>query len=115
MVSTPEQRRRYRKKHPEIIKEQRRKYLDKQLRKKIKENPNVLEDLKIKLLTQFTRLTRLMYFGKLGNCCQYCKADEDLHIHHIRYRYPIVKEDLLLLCRKCHVEEHKKMTVKKEW
>lgn len=104
-----EQSRRYRKKHPEKIKAQRIRYLDKQLRKRIEEEPAYLDKLKGKLLSDFDRLTRLMFKDKLERKCQDCGSIEDLNIHHKQYKFPIVKEDLVVLCRRRHVLEHQRV------
>ena len=104
-----EQRRRYNKRHPEKVKEHRMKYLDRKLQKRIKENPNYINKLKGKLLGDFNRLTRLMFKDKLERKCQDCGSFEDLHIHHKQYKYPIVKKDLVVLCRRCHHLEHQRV------
>ena len=109
MVSTPEQRRRYRKKYPEKVKEQRIKYLDRKIQKHIEKDPTYLFKLKEKLLQDFDRLTRLIYKDKLPRECAKCHSKEDLHIHHKRYVYPIKKSDLKVLCRECHTTEHHKI------
>ncbi len=109
MVSTPEQRRRYRQKYPEKVKEQRRRYYDKKIRERLKKEPKHLDKLKGRLLHQFDRLTRLTFGDKLGRICKECGEERDLHIHHIRYVYPIKESDLKVLCRGCHILEHQKI------
>jgi len=104
-----EQKRRYRKRHPEKVAEQRIKYLDRKIKKRIKQDPTYLDKLKGKLLSDFDRLTRLIFKDKLGTQCKNCGSITDLHIHHKQYRIPIVKEDLVLLCRKCHHLEHQRV------
>ena len=104
-----EQRRRYRQRYPEKAKEHRRKYLDRKLQKRIKEDPNYIDKLKGKLLSDFSRLTRLMFGNKLEMKCRDCGSIEDLHIHHKQYKYPIVKKDLVVLCRRCHHLEHQRI------
>ncbi len=104
-----EQRRRYNQRHPEKVREHRRKYLDRKLQKRIKEDPNYLDKLKGKLLSDFDRLTRLMFRDKLERKCQDCGSIEDLHIHHKQYKYPIIKKDLVVLCRRCHYLEHQRV------
>lgn len=113
-MTKAEQRRRYRKKYPEKIKDERRKYLDKKLRKEIKENPEVLEKIKGKLLSQFDKLTRLTFDDKLPKRCEDCGISVDLHIHHMQYVYPIELKHLIRLCRRCHVLEHQKLHPRKE-
>ncbi|KKN58838.1 hypothetical protein LCGC14_0548440 [marine sediment metagenome] len=104
-----EQRIRYRKKYPEKVKEERRKYLDRKLQKRIKEEPSYLYKLKGKLLSDFDRLTRLTFKDKLEMKCKNCGSLKDLHIHHKQYKYPIVEEDLVVLCRPCHILEHQRV------
>ena len=108
MVSTPEQRRRYRQKYPEKVKEQRKRYYDKKVRERIKDDPKHLEKLKGRLLHQFDRLTSLTFRDKLPGRCRECGEERDLHIHHIRYLYPIKASDLKVLCRECQMLEHQK-------
>lgn len=107
-IQRREQKRRYRQKYPEKVKEKRIRYLDKKIRKRLEQEPEYLDKLKGKLLMQFDRLTRLMFKDKLPRICQECKAEEDLHIHHIRYVYPINPKDLMVLCRRCHILEHQR-------
>lgn len=108
MVSTKEQRQRYKKKYPEKVREQKQRYLDRKLRKAIKENPLYLEKLKGKLLSEFDRLTRLIFHELLPKRCEICLTTSDIHIHHLRYSFPIEKNDLIRLCRKCHIREHQR-------
>ena len=105
MTSTPEQRRRYRAKYPEKIKEQRRKYLD----NKIKNNPDLIKKASDKLRQDFNRLTKITFDDVLPKCCAVCGSTYDLHIHHKKYVYPIKEEDLIRLCSKHHIEEHQKV------
>lgn len=104
-----EQNKRWRKKYPKKVKEMRVKYLDKKLQKRIKEDSSYLDKLKGKLLSDFDRLTRLIFKDKLERKCKNCGSFEDLHIHHKQYKYPIVKEDLVVLCRRCHMLEHQRI------
>ena len=104
-----EQTKRYRKRHPEKVKEMRIKYLDRKLQKRIEKDNSYLDKLKGKLLSDFDRLTRLMFRDKLEKECQDCGSFEDLHIHHKQYKYPIVKKDLVVLCRRCHHLEHQRV------
>lgn len=108
-IQRREQNRKWRKKYPEKVKIQRMKYLDRKLKKKIVKDPSYLDKLKGKLLSDFDRLTRLMFKDKLERKCQNCDSFEDLHIHHKQYKYPIVKEDLVVLCRRCHILEHQRI------
>ena len=43
--------------------------------------------------------------------CQLCKSTEKLEIHHIKYTNEW--EDVMLLCRKCHLNIHTEGGVKK--
>ena len=97
-----EQNRRYRIKYPEKVREQRKRYLD----KKFRESPELMKKLEGQLKTDFDRLTRILYDNILQKKCEKCGKTENLHIHHKRYVYPIVKEDLIRLCRECHNLEH---------
>ena len=108
MISKAEQRRRYKKKYPEKVKEERRRYLDRKIKKKIEQDNSYLDNRKNHLIQEFNNLTRLMYNDILPRRCENCGDKDDLHIHHKRYVYPIVKEDLIRLCRRCHIEEHQK-------
>ena len=96
---------RYRKRHPEKIREQRIKYLD----KKFKNNPKLIDKLKGQIHNDFDRLTRLLFDEQLPKKCAVCGSEFDLQIHHKKYAYPIVIEDLRRLCRKHHTEEHQRI------
>jgi 5-methylcytosine-specific restriction endonuclease McrA len=108
-MSLKEQRSRYRKKYPEKVKEHRKKYLFKKLLKKIEQNPDILKQKEERLIQDFCRLTRLTFENILPKQCENCGSTEDLQIHHKQYKFPIIKEDLIRLCRKCHIEEHQKI------
>ena len=110
MVSTPDQRRRYRKRHPEIIKAQNKRYIEKKLKQKLKGNPSLLMEMDFKIRLLINKLTRLKYGDLLPNRCKECGSVEDLQIHHKRYSYPIELKDLVRLCRGCHVLEHQRTT-----
>ncbi len=86
-----EQNRRYRKKHPEIVKKCR------------------INESKKQIHSHFCNLTRLLFKDILPKKCSHCGSKEDLHIHHKEYRYPIREIDLIVLCRVCHIEEHQKL------
>lgn len=40
--------------------------------------------------------------------CRICKSEDNLHVHHVRYReiYNVTKSDLILLCESCHDRVH---------
>lgn len=49
------------------------------------------------------------------NKCQVCSSTENLHVHHKRYKSPIMRENILgkekhshlcVLCRNCHAQWH---------
>lgn len=107
MVSTPEQRRRYRERYPEKVKEQRRRYLE----KRIRENPELIKKASDKLRNDFNRLTRILYDDILPRECAVCGTNEDLQIHHKVYEFPIKEEHLVRFCRRHHIEEHQKMPI----
>lgn len=104
MTSTPEQRRRYRQKYPDKIRESKRKHLE----KAFKLRGDGVQILEGRLRTDFGRLTRLTFDDVLERRCELCGSERDLQIHHKRYVFPIVSEDLMRLCRRCHVEEHQR-------
>jgi 5-methylcytosine-specific restriction endonuclease McrA len=45
-----------------------------------------------------------------GKICESCGRKNNLDIHHLDYKnlYDVTLEDLKVLCRKCHNDEHKK-------
>jgi len=49
--------------------------------------------------------------AELGNKCQICGSLEKLEIHHKKYTNN--KEDVILLCNKCHSKIHKEEKKKK--
>jgi hypothetical protein len=104
-ISKAEQNKRWRKKYPEKAREQKRKYLE----RKILKNPENLEHLRDKLRQDFALLTRLTFNDILIKSCEVCGSTEELQIHHKRYVYPIIREDLIRLCSRCHFLEHQKL------
>jgi 5-methylcytosine-specific restriction endonuclease McrA len=42
------------------------------------------------------------------NKCERCDNPNNLDVHHLRYKhlYDVLEEDLMVLCRKCHSDEH---------
>lgn len=48
--------------------------------------------------------------------CEKCGKENDLDIHHIRYKnlYDVELSDLQTLCRGCHVLEHKQIKISKQ-
>ena len=48
-----------------------------------------------------------------GRKCEVCAGERSLQIHHLTYKriYNEEPEDLVILCRKCHVQAHKKDNV----
>ena len=108
-MSKIEQQRRYRRKYPEKVKEMKRRYYERKIIKKIQENPELVIKFEKKLYKQFVSLTRLQWKNKLPKNCENCGISEDLQIHHKQYKYPIERIDLLVLCKRCHTEEHQKI------
>jgi hypothetical protein len=104
-ISKAEQCRRWRRKYPEKVREQKRKYLE----RKILKNPDNLKHIQDRILQDFDRLTRLTFKDKLPTYCEICGSVEELHIHHKRYAYPIIRDDLIRLCARCHRLEHQKI------
>jgi hypothetical protein len=43
-----------------------------------------------------------------GSECASCERYGKLEVHHLRYRWPPQREDVVLLCKECHVQWHKK-------
>jgi len=109
MGNTTEQNRRYRLKYPEKIREGKRKYLARKLEKKLRENPEFLEDWKKRFLSEFGTLTRLSFDNILPRECFLCGSTRDLEIHHIRYIYPIQEKDIRRLCKRCHQLEYQRV------
>lgn len=46
-----------------------------------------------------------------GAVCAHCGAREGIQCHHITYRsiYNVTLDDLMVLCKKCHKKEHRKI------
>lgn len=110
MVSTAEQRRRYRRKYPDKLREQKKRYLDKMFKKKLDDDPEYFIVIEKRLKMLFCKLTKMFFDDVLPKECYVCKSTEDLQIHHIRYCYPVQEKDIVRLCRRCHVLEHQKIT-----
>ncbi len=43
------------------------------------------------------------------SCCEICGSKQNIEIHHLDYKhlYDVQLSDLKVLCRKCHVMQHK--------
>lgn len=74
----------------------------------VSNSPSLPKKVKIGNYTkdQFLTLTRLLFNDILPKQCEMCGSKENLHIHHKKYNLPIIKEDLLRVCRSCHLEIH---------
>ena len=63
------------------------------------------------LLTPYWKTIKSMMRQKY-NCCQKCSSKSKLHVHHLTYKHHFYEhlylDDLVVLCEKCHQEEHKK-------
>lgn len=105
-MATIEEKKKWRARHPEKVKEMRRRYLD----KKFRNNPELMDKLVGQLKSDFSTLTRIMYGDILPKECYICKSRENLQIHHFRYEFPILEKDIVRLCMKCHNLEHQKVT-----
>ena len=107
--SKQEERRLYRMRHPEKIREQRRKYLDRRIKKAIILNPELKIKMEKKLLHDFDRLTKLSFEDNLPKHCERCGKTSNLHIHHLQYIFPIELKHLVRLCINCHKLEHHRL------
>lgn len=49
-------------------------------------------------------------YNQRGRNCEICGSSRRLEVHHLTYKnvYKEEPEDLLILCRKCHQQEHRK-------
>jgi len=98
MVSSNEDKRRWRKKYPEKVRAEKIRYYD----KKMRENPEQVKAFELKFINMLRRLTRLLYPPSEKDVCSYCQTNKELEIHHLKYAYPIKKQDFEYLCRWCH-------------
>lgn len=48
---------------------------------------------------------------KESNCCAFCLSTKKLDVHHLNYKnlYDVELNDLLVVCRACHLKLHKNM------
>jgi len=53
---------------------------------------------------------RKAIFIRRGNSCERCNSNKNLQIHHLNYDNVgnENKNDVIILCKKCHEEEHGK-------
>ena len=53
---------------------------------------------------------------KERGCCEHCGSKENLECHHKTYKnmYNEKPEDILVLCKKCHTEEHRRLKINKK-
>ena len=98
---------------PEQYKQKRRdqnqKYIEKKFKEELKHNKKeMIEKVEKAMIPLLNKLTRILYDHQIPKRCENCGATEDLHLHHIRYTYPIDRKDIKRLCRQCHVLEHQK-------
>lgn len=63
-------------------------------------------DIKIK---DFRVMTVALFNKVLPKVCCKCGSTERLHIHHIKYKYPIEEKDLMRLCQSCHSKHHQSL------
>ena len=108
-LTKAQQKKLYNQRHPEKVKEQRKRYLDRKIKKKLAVEPKYLDKLSGKLLAEFDRLTRLLFDDQLPRYCEICGGIEVLNIHHMQYIYPIQKKHIIRLCHRCHILEHQKL------
>ena len=108
-LTKAQQKKLYNQRHPEKVKEQRKRYLDRKIKKRIEEEPEYLNKLSGRLLSEFDKLTRLLYDSQLPRYCEICGGITDIQIHHMQYIYPIQLKHLIRLCRRCHNLEHQKL------
>jgi len=45
-----------------------------------------------------------LFDSELPKRCESCGSEKKLHIHHITYDYPILRENLMRLCNTCHTK-----------
>lgn len=109
-MTRAEQKRRYKLRHPDKVREGKRRYLSKRIEKRLRDDPIFLNDYKQRFINEFHTLTRLSFDAVLPRECFFCGSRSDLEIHHIRYVYPIVETDLRRLCKRCHRLEHQRIT-----
>ena len=100
---------RWRYKHPVEWRQSAIKTLTKKFIQLKSENGNLFQERVKKnkdLLRRFHNLTEFLFATELGKICMLCGSNKHLHIHHKKYDYPIVKDDLLLVCARCHLILH---------
>lgn len=68
------------------------------------------KDIEFKETRHVSKHLKNKIYKKYNNKCARCESEDKLHIHHIK-RYSdggfTDLENLMLLCAKCHAEEHK--------
>lgn len=84
-------------------KKNRKKWLEQKARYRKKHNASKDKELNL-IRIHSTRWIKPFLILKYGGC-QFCKSTEKLEIHHIEYTTEF--EDILLLCRKCHLNIHR--------
>lgn len=60
------------------------------------------------LVTDHWKALRFMKMKQAGFKCEKCKSDENIQVHHLRYRdlFDVQLSDLQCLCRNCHQRAH---------
>ena len=78
----------------------------------VKRSPIALKNINGMSIDTFRQRTREVFNNRLPRECEYCGSTANLHIHHIRYRFPINEVDLLRLCKYCHSQLESKLRKK---
>jgi len=88
-----------------IIKSKKSKKKSKPIKKKKRK---VLSDYHKYLLSDEWAAIKLDLFEFRGEICERCNSKDNIQVHHIHYKnlYNEEPEDLLILCKDCHKEEH---------
>lgn len=56
--------------------------------------------------SKYQELTRFLFSSLLPLSCEVCDSKQSAHIHHKEYTYPIQRENLQRLCKRCHYKSH---------
>ena len=94
--------RKYAQKYPEKCK-QTKDYINNYLKKYLKDSKK--HEKYLQRQRDYSKFRKSLL--NIYESCQKCSSKENLEIHHLTYNNPTIN-DLIILCRKCHRQLHRK-------
>ena len=67
---------------------------------------DIIDYQEYEYMTSIPTELRTELLANRGNKCEYCGSQGKLEVHHVDYELGNLKDNLLILCRKCHSRTH---------